>query len=433
MHSHLSRSAAELAARALGAVRAVEASAGQATVMLALVFVPLFAMSAVAVGDIGATFSIRRDNQSTADLAALAAVPAMPNATAAEGVALAWLARNGFDTSDPDRFEVTFPAEDAVRVTVMREHTAIFARFVGRTSWTVSASATAQLLRVPLPFAIMTMSETGCARLTVEGAARVNVPGGGGTYTRSNCPSNALDVSGRLETGLNEVVGGTHVGGSGVLTPPASDGEWRADPYRDLEIDPAVHRPAACHPGPYVFNGGAHTITPGRYCQRLAVSGGANITVAPGVYWLERGVVVDSASATFRTASPMHEVLFYSTCPSSPCNGTALINPTPTIRFAGAATTSIKGHSEFRHLLFWVDRTAATGCRLEFEGASASGLAGSVYAVPCHSRIAGAGGADLTMNMAFVTGSFTAAGNARFTLPYDLNTAPYEVYPALVD
>jgi hypothetical protein len=60
-------------------------------------------------------------------------------------------------------------------------------------------------------------------------------------------------------------------------------------------------------------------------------------------------------------------------------------------------------------------------------------MQGRLYAVSSYLQVTGGGSVPVSLNMSFVTGSISFAGNTTFTLPYDLTLAPSEHFAALVE
>lgn len=399
---------------------------GQTAILVVPILV-LFAIAGVLIVDVGLAFGARRNHQTTADLAALAAVHSLPDQTAAQSVAESYLNANDFDTTSPDLgATISFPASKQVRVRLEEAQSSTFASIFSFATWNVSAAATAELQLEPVPYSLMAMNETACETLKARGQANVTITGGGGTYTRSTCTPNALKTEGQADitSSANDVVGGAQSIGSSSVSPAASEGVgWIDDPFYWL-VQPA---PAgACYPGPYSLASGDFTLWPGRYCQELLVSTNGTVTLQPGIYFFEMGMNVDS-QGTFTSNGA--EVLLFNTCPTFPCNGAVPGD----IRFAGQTTTSLTGHSDYGNVVIWFDRTAGPGASLILQGGAASGINGSAYLLTSKADISGTASTTTTLNMSVVADTVEIHGNGDINILYDAGTAPMRPVAVLID
>src|SRR6185312_11984761 len=110
------------------------------------------------------------------------------------------------------------PTADQIHVEIRRDAPGVFAALSGITAVKVSASATAWRRTEVVPYALMAMNRTACPALQYGGNGVINIQGASGsaasTYTRSSCPSNAIQQNGNganaatLNALSNDVVGG---------------------------------------------------------------------------------------------------------------------------------------------------------------------------------------------------------------------------------
>jgi hypothetical protein len=184
--------------RGLLVTRRARDDQGVTVVLLALLLVVLLGFAAFAV-DMGGLYNERRQDQSTADAAALAGMIEFESVSAATAEAIGYAERNigaapgeldfnSCPTDDPDRLAVTAPGASCItfnsshtRIRVRlptREHSATFARVLGADSFSHSAVATAERARVGfggvLPFGIPSLGGGGgliCPASTPPGAA----------------------------------------------------------------------------------------------------------------------------------------------------------------------------------------------------------------------------------------------------------------------
>jgi hypothetical protein len=443
--------------------RAGSDDGGQVLIASALALFFIVMVLALAL-DVGYWFFDHRTAQNQADGAAHAAaleltplqhpVGAVP--AAAVAIAQDYLARNGADAASscptPSTGDVYSGmvfwdrsgdgSYDTVRVCVRRESTVFLSALANVETVRISASADASFRRVPLRYALMAMNRTNCRMLFV--GVEVHITGGGGTYTNSSCSQanqGALRVQGtqsKLIGTVHDVVGVAYNGGT--LTPAANIGAGsRPDPFRDIAPPPI---PATCtSTASLTYNAGSHTMQPGRYCESVSIGSSAVVTLQPGVYIFHKGLSV-GGQATL--SSNGQEVLLYSTCPTSPCNG-ASTNPTLTVRFDGGVTTNLDGHSDYANIVVYVDRTASSA-EVRLTGGSTHSLSGSVYNVACgttcssdgpdfrgYVNLQGGSCGDAALNVSVVAGEINAGGSGCLYMPWDPQIAPSESFPALVD
>jgi hypothetical protein len=394
--------------------------------VLSALFVALFALFGVMAIDFGRAYGLKRELQAAADLAAMAAVNELPDQGAADTAARTWLDRNGIDPLDASIAPtIQFPQANEMQLQLAGGVDSYFGSLFGISAISVKASAAAALTPVALPYAIMSLNPSGCRSLNVRGSGTVSVTQGGATYTHSTCAPDALRVEGQasLSASKHDVIGGGMAAGQADLLPVANEGALPVlDPFDDL-VQPVPAGP--CYAGSYSLANGAHALSPGRYCQQLQVSATAMVTLSPGIYFFEAGLNVDGQGSF---TSGTDEVLLVSTCPASPCNGAV---PSE-MRFAGQVDTTMTGHSAYRNIVVWIDRTAGPGAQLTLAGQAAQGLTGVIYAPVSKVDVSGGAGLTLTLNMSIVAHDVEFHGQADLDLPYDTSTAPTSLEALLV-
>jgi hypothetical protein len=83
-------------------------------------------------------------------------------------------------------------------------------------------------------------------------------------------------------------------GKGNFIRPPTTDCPQIADPLAG-RAPPAV---GGCTFAKTVVKGGVHTLKPGVYCEGLKITGGASVTLAPGIYAIKDGKFVVDGGAT---------------------------------------------------------------------------------------------------------------------------------------
>jgi hypothetical protein len=289
----------------------------------------------------------------------------------------------------------------------------------------------------------MAMNESACPTLQYGGNGVINIEGPNGsaasTYTRSSCPSNALQQNGNganaatLNALANDVVGGASCT---RCNPPATTGaDVLDDPFANTPVPPQPG--GACATRSITSN---TTLSPGCY-NSISVSGNNTIVrLQPGVYFIKGGGVSISGNGDKFTADlnnngqldSNEQVLFYITCTTSPCNGSV---PGP-FSVTGQASIGLKGiASPYNNLTIFVDRTAGASATniVNLAGQGSNQMSGAIYAIASSVSISGNGGQE-TLQVAVIADKVTIQGNGTLTMQYDLTLIPPIVKQlALVD
>jgi len=151
------------------------------------------------------------------------------------------------------------------------------------------------------------------------------------------------------------------VSGSTTTSAPAI-----ADPYASV----TVPTPGACAATNSWGGSTVATISPGTYCNGMTFSNGANITLNPGVYIVDRGVFLATGGATVTATSGVTIVLTSSTGSNY---ATAEIDNGVSVSITAPSTGATKG------LAFFQDRRAAATGSENFAGGSTTTIYGALY------------------------------------------------------
>ena len=427
---------------------------GQASFAFVLTILVTFSLFALGV-DAGFWYVDHRIAQNQVEAAAMAPFletdlyPGLPagSDTAVQTVAKTWLTNNGVASPDTELAACNWVQNprvfssgglggpfDSVSVCIRRPSLILFSALANVAGVNVSAAATARAISQPLPYAMMAMNEPPCSgkggTFEVKGSQTEVRIEGGGAYARSSCPGALRSTGGATLTatdgGINEVVDpGSATGGVW----PWTTGDWRPDPYKDLTQP--VPGPS-CIPKEEVND--PIPLEPGTYCQQLKIN--ALVTLTPGgVYIFRRGFEVSPFGGMAGD-----DILLYSTCPTSPCNGavpgTLTFAPGSKLNLSGvpgtASACKATPPTGCRDMLFWVDRTAAGGPAIEINNPSLIDLRGRIYALNSKFEIIGDATPPMTLNMSIVAGEIDVSGG-RVTIPYIRSFAPTETFISLVE
>jgi hypothetical protein len=280
-------------------------------IMVAVSMVMLLSFVAIAV-DGGGLHEQRRHAQCTADMAALAAAeslfqnyltdrgldPSGAAASAARSIAAANGYSNDGTTSvvrvrispqtysdGPNKGKVLPPgcAEVAVQYNQQR----FFSKMLGAGSIPISGRVVACGKWAPSFVGIHVLDLHESAALRATGGGSGSVSGGASVIVNSDAADAAVTTGGsRLQATEFSVTGGTSGGGfiGDVYTgmPP------QPDPLRDVP-QPTTGDYNSQSNGPKHYSNGNHTISPGIYNGGISITGRADVTMQPGVYYMKGG------------------------------------------------------------------------------------------------------------------------------------------------
>ena len=386
--------------------------------------------------DAGLWFFDHRTAQNQVDAAAHAGALSLvdgDSAATAQAAAAEWLDRNGIPDPTVDQCDgpggpwwITIEDSDIdgfndkVTVCQRRSSSVVFGALSGITDAKVSARAAASFFEYPLLYSLMALSGDKCPAFDVSGQGQITISGGA-TYTESDCtgPQGALGVSGtgqaQLTSAGNDVIGDFDP--TDPITPtPTNINTPIGDPFYFLDQPTEVGLPVFTSPVNQ-NGGGTTTLTPGVYTRNVRISNGT-LVLNPGLYVLYEGFTQTGGTVTSNGA----EVLLYSTCDPTECDGAVAGN----LSFTGGSL-NLTGDSDIYNMLFWIDKTSKYnpgGARLSISGTGTVFLSGLTYALTSDCLITGQASIDLELNMSFICDTIDFSGQGNIIIDYDPITAP---------
>jgi Flp pilus assembly protein TadG len=256
--------------------------------------------------DVGMWLMNKRDMQSAADAAALAAAWEVVRGyedQSVEGLTLAGLGTENYQTYpeyaalkeairngyNPELGGLTISVnEDSTEVTVSieQDENSFFSPLVFNRDISTLVSATAGLSPQTGDFCLLALDESANGAVTAVGTVDIDAQGCG---IAVNSDSNrALDLTGSVVVDIADlsITGDMDVSGSVTLDYDTLDtGATRVpDPYEDLEV-PSY---SGCDETNFSINGGG-AMSPGVYCGGVSISGSGSVTMDPGVYIMDCG------------------------------------------------------------------------------------------------------------------------------------------------
>ncbi len=268
---------------------------GIAAIVAVLMLPVMLGMGGLAV-DASSWFMDKRNLQTAADAAALAAAYEIANGTAAgaESAALKEAVHNGFIEADGVlEMDVTEDVDGKTHVTVELSQSAnLWFSKIFIESVEVGAGAEAEVDELNDGSAcILSLDETEDQALKVSGNVEVSMPNCGIAVNSES--DEALYLNGSVLVDVDDVrIHGDYdtVGSVDFQYNSLKTGaDTVADPYADLDV-PAYSSCTAAQKraGPQRVNSNA-TLSPGVYCGGITITGNNNITFEPGIYIIDGG------------------------------------------------------------------------------------------------------------------------------------------------
>lgn len=357
--------------------------AGAALILFALSLPVLVALSGLAV-DVGLWYTKKRELQTVADSAALAAgwEKARGATTAvAQAAALTEARRNGYSAGNGAALAVNSPPTSGSRSgsnlaaeAIVEEPTELFfSTAIVDQQFMIRARSVAELQSVGV-VCVLALDTTADRAADFTGNTASNFSDC--IVAANSTSASAIRIGGSGSLSAYTLWTAGNISGQATTTiDPTERGIAIADPYANL----AISSFAGCLQTNYAINPGQTiTLVPGAYCNGLDIRGTAHLT--PGTYLIDQGdltvnatAVVDCPGCTGGTG-----VTFILTRragqPASQIGG-ARIN-------GGATVTLVAPQSgDYAGILFYQDRRASNGPSGvdRFNGGSTMSLSGALY------------------------------------------------------
>jgi Flp pilus assembly protein TadG len=407
---------------------------GAIIVLIAFCLTLILAFVAIAI-DGGGLLELRRQCQATADAAALAAAEDLfrnypqnrgvdKDGTAlgrANAIALA----NGFNNDgaksvvtcrlSPQKYlggpnKDTAVPKGYVEVTVQYNQPRYFSRVIGTGDLPVAARAVARGKWEPAFVGIHVLDLHQKASLNAGGESVTSVTGGAKVIVNSDDPEAAITNGGTITateidiTGGNSSVGGKggFYGGINTGTPP------QPDPLRFIpQPDPSTMTLQSKNKTQY--SNGNHTLYPGVYQGGISISGKGNLTLMPGIYYMDGGGFTMSGQGNLYAAGVMifNKPYSNSDCVSITGSDSGQIYLTP-------PTTGI-----YQGLTLFQDRNATPS--LSVSGGGDMYITGTFYAANALMNVNGGGSGHVGSQ--FISRFLELGGNGALNIDYDPNQA----------
>ena len=281
---------------------------------------------------------------------------------------------NGFGTA-ADAVTVSFPGSingttlasvntPAVTVTVQRVVKTAFVRFLGTSTATIKAKASAGILSTVPPTCVFVLDPAAANTLTVTNGIKVDLGCGVSVDSKNATAASFTGGAKFTATGISIVGGFSQSNGAQVSPAPKAGAAVSADPFA------SVHAPSVgvCDHNNYSLGWGTWTLNPGVYCNGLNIGNSATATFNPGTYIVNGGQLHFGGGATVTGDG----VTFYLTGTNATYGSVSIDNGTSVNLTAPASGTYVG-------LLFFQDRSITSAVTANFAGGATSQFSGSLY------------------------------------------------------
>ena len=382
---------------------------GTVAAMVGLTLPLLVGVSAVGL-DGGLMYLQRRQAQSAADSAALAAAYALNNnATfaAAQTAAVAIGSENGITVA---KAQITQPTTNTVAVSVTSSKPRMFSAIWGAGTMSASASATASwgatsssvtpystsavvLLNTVTPSMSRSLYMTGSASITANAGIQVN---------SSNSTAVYADNNGKTSSPIN-IVGGWGQAYCCLITGTIKTGVAVVnDPLLTPIATPSV--PAA-NTSPTYLGYGSWAMQPGLYTSDPHPRGGSTVTMAPGLYYFQGcGFTVDNGVTLSGTGVTLYI--------DNGGGALSIQGGTPMTLSAASAATATK--NAIPGVVYFQARNSTVA--VNFANGTGINMTGTFYAAKA--QVVFAGGNTTQFASQIVCDSMNLSNNAQITVPF---------------
>jgi len=362
---------------------------------------------------------------------------------------------NGFGGTNADTVTLSFPTTvagvtlssatvPAFAVTVQRTLQTGLIRFIGPSTSSVTAKATAGLIDGVSPYCIYALDPSGQNAFQATGSAAVTVTGCAIAVNSDNADAATVSGTSSVTASAVNIVGGYSTGcssGCGTITPTpvtgASSPPARAVPDPFSSLPTPAFSSGSCLP----FPSGA-AVSPGTYCGPVTIGGIRTVAFGAGNYVINGGLTVSNSAVvtfgagdyvmngggvTFRGASTSSGsgVMFYLT-------GTAATYGSVNVDNSANLTLSAPTSGPYLGLVFFQDPAMpTTSPGASFSGAVIPALTGSLYFKTTLVSFANSASSASYMGIVAYQVAFTGAPNIKYDST-GLKTGLFQNYVALV-
>ncbi|MCI4680115.1 pilus assembly protein TadG-related protein [Rhodoblastus acidophilus] len=347
-------------------------SGGNVLVLFSL-SAPILILAVGLAADVGSWEAAHRRLQSAADSAAISAVvgfqagvdvPTQAKAVAASYHFVSGVAGTTVTANRPPQWGAYAGNSAAVEVIISQPQARMFSALLGGQS--VAERARAVALQTSNA-CILALDQTASNAISAQGSVAVNA-NGCSIYSDSNS-STSVNAGGSARISAQQIGAvGDFSGQSNMTTVDGfTHGAVIADPY--AYVTPPMFSGCDEH---NFSSKKTETISPGVYCGGLTLNAGANVTMSPGIYYIDQGSFTVNGSATLTGTGVT--IVFTSSTPSSP-------KSYATANIAGGASINLTAPTSgpTAGIVLYGDRNMPVGTSFNLAGGSSQILTGVTY------------------------------------------------------
>jgi hypothetical protein len=361
--------------------------------------------------EVGVWYLKHRNMQAAADSAAVSAATAYyvegsvtDLAVQAQAVTVGYGLVNGSNGSSvavnhPPSSGPNVSTSKAIEVIISQPQKRLFTALWNSSPLTISARSVA--VGMGGKGCVISLDPTAGGATTVQGTAQV-VLNKCSLYDNSTSASAlAVGGSGTVSAESVNVVGGI----SGQSAISTTEGIYTGQkPINDPYVDTSFPSFSGCKENNYTVKETV-TLTPGVYCGGISLNAGANVTLAPGIYYLNQGSLSVNGGSTLTG----NGVTLVFTSSSGRNYASATINGGANVNLTAPRDGPTAG------IVLFGDRLMTVGTPFKLNGGSSEIFQGAVY-VPA-GAVTFAGGADSTNGcLQLVANTITFVGNSNFAI-----------------
>jgi Flp pilus assembly protein TadG len=409
---------------------------GAIVVLVAACLCILLVCAAISL-DGGGLLEQRRKAQATADAAALAAAEDLfRNFATNKGVdvggtaatrAVSIASANGFDNNGTSSVVTvrTYPQlylggpnkntvvpKGYVEVTVQRNQSRYFSSVIGAGTIPVSARAAAKGAWAPAFIGIHVLDLHDPSALRGTGGGYGNVTGGAAVIVNSDSVTAGVTTGGSiLRADDFSIVGG--IDGTGFIGDVHLGMEPQPDPLRNIPQPTRSSLPDQSS-GPKHYSNGNRIISPGVYHGGIDITGQANVTMLPGIYYMDGGGFNFSGQGNLVA----NGVMIYND-PSGPSDNISLTGSN-----GGSVTMSPPTSGTYKGMTLFQNRTATNVMNISGNGSFS--VTGTFYTADSLMNVSGNG--DAHIGSQYISRYLDLNGNGGMVIDYN----PDQVVPRRV-
>jgi hypothetical protein len=300
-------------------------------------------------------------------------------------------------------------------VTVNYNHPRYFSSVFGVGSLPVTGRAVARGKWEPEYVGIHVLDLHDAASLTSTGESSVTVNGGAAVIVNSDSSSAATSTGGTLTANQFDITGGSSVSGNkgGFVGSLNYGKEPQPDPLRNIPQPKASDYPEQSKNKTQISNGN-RTLSPGVYRGGISITGKANVTMLPGIYYMDGGGFSVGGQGNLVANGVMiyNDPKAHSDAISISGSDSATVVMTP-------PTSGV-----YKGMTLFQNRTSTAD--LSVTGNGGFSMAGTFYAANALMKVGGGGNSKIGSQ--YISRYLSIVGNGAMTIDYN----PDQVIPKRV-